>query len=164
MNTRLVLAAALLVATSVIAQDSATTDADLQPPALLSLGPYVGSNGDDDSDGFVLIRFLPVPDASLYRIYREILVDYGPDPSGGLIALDEPEAVWVPWGSIDAIPGQDVVQVVIATLDGVDARFGVATEVVEEGQRRVSEMAVFPLVDPPTADSVTGWAQVKQSR
>lgn len=92
---------------------------------------YRGASGEGDQGGFVLLTW----DASdhhdtldKYRIYRQIAITTDADSTGALVTLDEPSTALVSWGTIDAIPGADVMRVVVATLDSDAAAFGVAAE------------------------------------
>ncbi|HCL28441.1 MAG TPA: hypothetical protein DIC52_08400, partial [Candidatus Latescibacteria bacterium] len=103
----------------------------LDAPDTLMAQDYMGANGNGDQGGFVLLTFPASDDHSTlsgYRIYRDITVEYGADSEGGLVALAEPTTELIPWGHVDAVPGQDVVYVVVATLDGDSTTYGVAAE------------------------------------
>ncbi len=103
----------------------------LDDPDTLVAQDYMGANGNGDQGGFVLLTFPASDDHSTlsgYRIYRDITVEYGPDSGGGLVALATPTTKLIPWGHVDAVPGQAVVHVVVATLDGDSTTYGVAAE------------------------------------
>jgi hypothetical protein len=92
---------------------------------------YMGASGGGDQGGFVLLTFPASADHSTltgYRIYRDISVDYAADSTGALVALAEPTTALVPWGRVDAVPGEAVMRVVVATLDGDSTSYGVAAE------------------------------------
>ena len=103
----------------------------LDDPDTLIAQDYMGANGNGDQGGFILLTFPASADHSTltgYRIYRDISVDYGPDSTGALAALAEPVKVSTPWGFTDAVAGQDIIRVVVATLDGDSTAYGVAAE------------------------------------
>jgi hypothetical protein len=111
-----------------VSGDGATV---LDAPDTLMAQDYMGANGNGDQGGFVLLTFPASDDHSTlsgYRIYRDITVEYGADSEGGLVALAEPTTELIPWGHVDAVTGQDVVYVVVATLDGDATTYGVAAE------------------------------------
>jgi|SaaInl4_150m_RNA_FD_contig_101_98338_length_6634_multi_13_in_0_out_0_1 hypothetical protein len=103
----------------------------LAQPDTLIAQDYMGASGAGDQGGFVLLTFPASADHSTltgYRVYREISVDYDADSTGALVALAEPTTAMVPWGRIDAVPGESVMRVVVATLDGDASVYGVAAE------------------------------------
>ncbi len=63
------------------------------------------------------------------------------DSTGALVTLEEPAAAAVHWGTVDAIPGADVMRVVVATLDSDAARFAVAAE--RDGQSTLKQAFGF---------------------
>jgi len=103
----------------------------LDPPNTVIAGDYLGASGDGDQGGFVILTFDASDDHSTldgYRIYREISVNAGLDSTGALVALDAPSTADVPWGIADAVPGESVVRVVVATLDADSASYKVGAE------------------------------------
>jgi len=103
----------------------------LDAPDELIAADYKGASGAGDQGGFVILTFDASDDhASLsgYRITRKIAVFHGPDSTGALVALTEPTTALVPWGVVDAVPGQSTMRVVVATLDGDSTSYGVAAE------------------------------------
>jgi hypothetical protein len=103
----------------------------LAEPDTLIAQDYMGASGAGDQGGFVLLTYPASADHSTltgYRIYRNISVDYDADSTGALVALAEPTTAMVPWGRIDAVPGEGVMRVVVATLDGDATTYGVAAE------------------------------------
>ena len=106
------------------------------PPAPLIAEDYKGADGGGDQGGFVELTFALSADhetLDAYRIYRERQVNYrlateADSTADAIVALDEPVNEWVPWGKMDAIPGVDIGRVVVATLDNVATRWGVAAE------------------------------------
>ena len=103
----------------------------LAEPDTLIAQDYMGASGAGDQGGFVLLTFPASADHSTltgYRIYRDISVDYDADSTGALVALAAPTTAMVPWGRIDAVPGENVMRVVVATLDGDATTYGVAAE------------------------------------
>jgi hypothetical protein len=103
----------------------------LDAPDTLIAQDYMGASGAGDQGGFVMLTFPVSDDHSTltgYRIYRNITVDYAADSTGALAALAEPTTAMVPWGRADAVPGQSIMRVVVATLDGDATTYGVAAE------------------------------------
>lgn len=103
----------------------------LDAPDTLIASDYKGALGEGDQGGFVMLTFDLSDDhesLSGYRIFREISVDYGVDENGAIVHLDEPTTDLVPWAKVDAVPGVDIMRVVVATLDSDATFFGVAAE------------------------------------
>lgn len=105
----------------------------LDAPDDLKAEDFMGADGLGDQGGFVLLTWdLSDDHGSLtaYRIYREMMVNYraGGEGEAALVMLDEPELAWVPWGKIDAVPGEDVGRAVVATLDNVATHWAIAAE------------------------------------
>lgn len=92
----------------------------------------MGADGKGDQGGFVMLTFDLSEDHNTltgYRIYRTMVVDRGLNEAGdAIVALAAPDTAWVPWAMIDAIPGETVGRVVVATLDNVATFWGVAAE------------------------------------
>ena len=113
----LIFLAALLVA-------PAWADDELIPdPETLAVAPY------EDGDGYVLLTFRAVTGVeglTGYRIYHEILISFDADSTGRLVPT-EPYLAWLVWGRVDAIPGADIMRVVMAVLDEDVQRFGVSS-------------------------------------
>jgi len=116
------------VLTVFVSADGATV---LDDPDTLAAEDYMGADGLGDQGGFVLLTWPASDDhatLSGYRIYREITVTTDVDANGALVALAEPTLADVAWASVDAVPGQDVVRAIVATLDGVESFYSVAAE------------------------------------
>ena len=93
---------------------------------------YKGALGQGDQGGFVMLTFdLSDNHSTLdggYRIWRDVTVTQGTDDEGNVVELSEPTIQPVAWGHVDAIPGVDVMRVVVATLDGDATFYGVTAE------------------------------------
>ena len=93
---------------------------------------YKGALGEGDQGGFVMLTFdLSDNHSTLdggYRIWRDVTVTQGTDDEGNVVELSEPTIKPVAWGHVDAIPGVDVMRVVVATLDGDATFYGVTAE------------------------------------
>ena len=93
---------------------------------------YKGALGQGDQGGFVMLTFdLSDNHSTLdggYRIWRDVTVTQGTDDEGNVVELSEPTIKPVAWGHVDAIPGVDVMRVVVATLDGDATFYGVTAE------------------------------------
>ena len=110
-------------------------DPDPEPPPAapeeLIGDDYKGALGEGDEGGFVILTFPSSADHSTldrYRIWRQIQVTRELDADGNLVELPEPKMDDVSWGTIDAIPGESLMRVVVATLDGDATYYGVSSE------------------------------------
>ncbi len=117
--------------------DDGTDDGDQQDhrpdaPDKLVGEDYKGALGQGDQGGFVMLTFdLSDNHSTLdggYRIWRDVTVTQGTDDEGNVVELSEPTIQPVAWGHVDAIPGVDVMRVVVATLDGDATFYGVTAE------------------------------------
>ena len=104
----------------------------LDAPNTLVAEDYMGADGKGDQGGFVMLTFdLSDDHASVdaYRIYRTVKVTQGLNAAGdAIVPLAAEEDAWVAWAKVDAIPGEAVGRVVVATLDNVATFWGVAAE------------------------------------
>ena len=124
----------------VIPDDDGAADDDGDPgvdprpdgPDRLVGEDYKGALGQGDQGGFVMLTFdLSDNHSTLdggYRIWRDVTVTQGTDDEGNVVELSEPTIKPVAWGHVDAIPGVDVMRVVVATLDGDATFYGVTAE------------------------------------
>ena len=108
----------------------------LDAPNLLIAQDYLGANGEGDQGGFIMLTWdLSEDHASLdgYRIFREITAD----------------GEFIPWAMVDAVPGVQLGRAIVATLDNVSTRWGIAAE--SDGRTsaelRVSAKAAFVSAD-----------------
>jgi len=110
----------------------ASVAGELDEPGELWAMDYMGADGQGDQGGFLLLSFAPSADhetLSAYRIWREIVVDADLDSAGAMVLLAEPTSKYIPWAKVDAVPGIDgAVDVVVATLDGVETNWAVSAE------------------------------------
>jgi len=109
---------------------NAVTVVAAHAPASLAGEDYKGADGQGDQGGFVLLTWPASEDhATLtgYRIYRQLSVKYGV-VEGVLAGLGQPSKVMVPWGRVDAVPGEAVGRAIVATLDTVSSVWAVAAE------------------------------------
>ena len=102
-------------------------------PDTLFAQDYKGALGTGDQGGFVMLTWDSSDDhgtLSGYRIYRQLHVNVLEDQTGAgkLMLSEEGEDVDVPWATVDAVPGEDVMRVVVATLDGYATKYGVSAE------------------------------------
>lgn len=103
----------------------------LDAPNTVVGADYKGASGSGDQGGFIILTFDASSDHSTldgYRIYRDIAVSNGKDSTGAIVALAAPTTATVPWGVVDAVPGADVMHVVVATLDGDSTAYSVGAE------------------------------------
>ena len=110
----------------------------LAAPTNLMAEDYKGADGQGDQGGFVMLSWeLSADHASLdgYRIFR---------------ALPVLGNEMVPWALVDAVPGVAMGRAIVATLDNVSTRWGIAAE---SGGRTTHTMAkaVFVASDDLTA-------------
>ena len=113
----------------------------LAAPTNLMAEDYKGADGQGDQGGFVMLSWeLSADHASLdgYRIFR---------------ALPVLGNEMVPWALVDAVPGVATGRAIVATLDNVSTRWGIAAE---SGGRTTHTMAkaVFVEADDLTAPYV----------
>ncbi len=109
----------------------------LSAPTNLVAEDYKGADGQGDQGGFVMLSWELSPDhASLdgYRIFR---------------ALPVLGNEMVPWAMVDAVPGVAMGRAIVATLDNVSTRWGIAAE---SGGRTTHTMAKAVFVE---ADDLT---------
>jgi len=164
-----VAAASLLLA--ILSPSSAETifipgsDEAVPAPEVISVRPYSGPSDPSVEPGsFVVIRFLPVPEAVAYRIYREMYVRGTRDSTGTLRPTNTPEWQFVPWGSVPPFPGVSAIDVVMASLGDTATRYGVATEVIRDGELRLSPLTVTAHAEALTAIPTDSWGAVKHLR
>ena len=104
----------------------------LDAPNTLVAQDYMGADGMGDQGGFVMLTFDLSEDhetVDAYRIYRTIKVDMGLNAAGDdIVPLAAAEDAWVAWAKADAIPGEGIGRVVVATLDNVATFWGIAAE------------------------------------
>ena len=88
----------------------------LDAPSVLVAQDYKGADGQGDQGGFILLTW-PLSDdhdtLDGYRIFRELPV------------LDNE---MVPWAMVDAVPGVSIGRAIVATLDNVATKWGIAAE------------------------------------
>ena len=88
----------------------------LDAPNILAAQDYKGADGAGDNGGFILLTWdLSEHHDTLdgYRIFREVP-----------LLNDE----MVPWAMVDAVPGVGIGRAIVATLDNVATRWGIAAE------------------------------------
>ena len=94
----------------------AVVEPPLDAPDSLVAQDYKGADGAGDQGGFILVTW-PLSEShdalDGYRIFREI-------PS-----LDNE---MIPWAMVDAVPGVQIGRAIVATLDNVATRWGIAAE------------------------------------
>ena len=103
----------------------------LDAPDALVASDYKGADGAGDQGGFILLTWdLSEHHDTLdgYRIFREV-------PS----LNDE----MVPWAMVDAVPGVGIGRAIVATLDNVATRWGIAAERDGRTTNVVAAKAVF---------------------
>ena len=88
----------------------------LSAPAVLVAQDYKGADGSGDQGGFILLTWDLSGDHDTldgYRIFREVP------------ALD---GEMIPWAMVDAVPGVGIGRAIVATLDNVATKWGIAAE------------------------------------
>ncbi len=129
----------------------AVVEPPLSAPTNLVAEDYKGADGQGDQGGFVMLSWeLSADHKSLdgYRIFR---------------ALPVLENEMVPWAQVDAVPGVAMGRAIVATLDNVSTRWGIAAE---RGGRTTHTMAkaVFVEADDLTAPYAQMAATLQASR
>ncbi len=88
----------------------------LDAPNILLAQDYKGADGQGDQGGFLMLTW-PLSEQhdeiDGYRIFREI-----PSLNNEMI----------PWAEVDAVPGVNIGRTIVATLDNVATRWGIAAE------------------------------------
>ena len=108
----------------------------LDGPNELGAGDYMGADGAGDQGGFIMLTWDLSSDHSTvdaYRIYREIQVNTrlataADSVTTALVALSEPANEFVAWAKVDAVPGSTIGRAIVATLDNVATKWGIAAE------------------------------------
>ncbi len=88
----------------------------LDAPNILLAQDYKGADGSGDQGGFLMLTWPLSEDHDTldgYRIFREI-----PSLNNEMI----------PWAEVDAVPGVQLGRTIVATLDNVATRWGIAAE------------------------------------
>ncbi len=129
----------------------AVVEPPLSAPTNLVAEDYKGADGQGDQGGFVMLSWeLSADHKSLdgYRIFR---------------ALPVLENEMVPWARVDAVPGVAMGRAIVATLDNVSTRWGIAAE---RGGRTThhAAKAVFVEADDLTAPYAQMAATLQASR
>ena len=135
------------------------------PPETVVAVPYDPLEHQGDQGGFILLTWDAVDGADGYRIWREILVSRGLDDEGNIVEFDTPRNVLVPWGRIDAVPGEPVVSAIVATLDaGSTTLWAVTTLQGTDGGWLESEPRYFHVQVEGVGTGVRArsWGDVKQ--
>ena len=103
----------------------------LDAPNVLVAQDYKGADGNGDQGGFLLMTWSLSDDHDTldgYRIFREVP-----------LLNDE----MVPWAMVDAVPGVGIGRAIVATLDNVATRWGIAAERDGRTTNVVTAKAVF---------------------
>jgi len=108
----------------------------IDPPDTLIAADYAGADGSGDQGGFMMLTFDNSSDhetLTAYRVWREVSVSYrtstaADSTTAALVALAEPTDEFVPWAKVDAVPGVSLSNIIVATLDNVETRWGVSAE------------------------------------
>ena len=106
----------------------------------------VAEDYPNDQGGFVILTWdLSADHESLsgYRIFRDLAVNHEADSEGAVVAAADGTTAAVPWGVVDAIPGVDVMRVVVHTLDAEPTSYGVAAERDRETTHETTAKVAF---------------------
>ena len=109
----------------------AVVEPPLDAPDALVAEDYKGADGQGDQGGFLLLTWdlsENHDDLDGYRIFREL-----PSLNNEM----------VPWAMVDAVPGVEIGRAVVATLDNVATRWGIAAERDGRTTSVVTAKAVF---------------------
>jgi hypothetical protein len=134
----------------------ATGAATLDAPNTLVAEDYMGADGLGDQGGFVMLTFdLSTDHATVdaYRVYRQVqvtqrLATAADSTTAAVVALAAPEAAMIPWAKIDAVPGETIGRVIVATLDNVASSWGVAAERSGQTTKTKAALASVETVNP----------------
>jgi hypothetical protein len=134
-------------------------DTSIAAPTIIDASSYQNAEG---AFAGVQLTWIAVPEAVSYHLYRQIQITQQLDESGGLVSLDEPQMAFVPWGTVDAVPGESTVRAIVSTLDNVATRWGIAAGFERDGQRIRSPISTYEIpVGTPTATATTTWGSIK---
>ncbi len=134
----------------------ASGTASVDAPNTLVAEDYMGADGLGDQGGFVMLTFDLSTDhatADAYRIYRQVqvtqrLATAADSTTAAVVALAAPEAAMIPWAKIDAVPGETIGRVIVATLDNVASSWGVAAERNGQTTKTKAALASVASVNP----------------
>jgi hypothetical protein len=136
--------------------------APLDGPDQLVGEDYMGADGMGDQGGFVMMTWDLSDDhgsVDAYRIYRQIQVTADLDSTGAVVMLAEPQAAWVPWAKVDAVPGEGVGRAIVATLDNVATYWAIAAE---RGNQSTDAVINSKAVSTEAMDAYAAMAQTIQ--
>lgn len=134
----------------------ASGTASVDAPNELVAEDYMGADGLGDQGGFVMLTFdLSTDHATVdaYRVYRQVqvtqrLATAADSTTATIVALAAPEAAMIPWAKIDAVPGETIGRVIVATLDNVATSWGVAAERNGQTTKTKAALASVETVNP----------------
>ena len=134
----------------------ASGTASVDAPNELVAEDYMGADGLGDQGGFVMLTFDLSTDhatADAYRVYRQVqvtqrLATAADSTTATIVALAAPEAAMIPWAKIDAVPGETIGRVIVATLDNVATSWGVAAERNGQTTKTKAALASVETVNP----------------
>ena len=138
-----------------------TEDAAIISPEILGVRFYLNDEGEVTDLQF---EFSLVPDATYYRIWREIPVSRGLDGNGNVVTLEEPASEFVPWARVraDAIANVEKGTVIVSPLDLVLTDWAISVTVERDGALYRSPLNPFGLPSSlPTVVESKSWGQIK---
>jgi hypothetical protein len=148
--------------TDTVMVTAAPGGAPLDGPDQLVGEDYMGADGMGDQGGFVMMTWDLSDDhgtVDAYRIYRQIQVTADLDENGAVVMLAEPQAAWVPWAKVDAVPGEGVGRAIVATLDNVATYWAIAAE---RGNQSTDAVINSKAVSTEAMDAYAAMAQTIQ--
>jgi hypothetical protein len=148
--------------TDTVMVTAAPGGAPLDGPDQLVGEDYMGADGMGDQGGFVMMTWDLSDDhgsVDAYRIYRQIQVTADLDSTGAVVMLAEPQAAWVPWAKVDAVPGEGVGRAIVATLDNVATYWAIAAE---RGNQSTDAVINSKAVSTEAMDAYAAMAQTIQ--
>ena len=161
-NAALAIPALLLSVSAGLAQP-APPDTVAAEPFTLELEEF-----EADEGAFILLTWNAVEGADGYRVYRDMTgISVGLDEQGNVVEADPPETALVPWGFVQAEPGEPVVRVVVGVLDSnIDGLWAVRTMQNTEDGPVYSEPRYFhvQVEGIPTGVQARSWGAVKAAR
>lgn len=151
--------AGVCIASLAIAQENEPTANLPIDPSLQAPSQFAVLDVPDDSNDFVALQWIPVPEAARYIIYSEY-VDDGEETQEALW-LNEAKVSIVPRATVQAIPGVEEMNVIVNAPVGPAAIVWAVSAVIGDAQ---TPLAWGRLVPELTAVRATSWAAVKADR
>ena len=117
----------------------------------------------DSRSEFVLVEWEAVEDATQYTIYHEVPIAVLADSRGRTVELEPRVAVFVPWGTVEAVAGKREYSTRVATPNADPTAWGVAAAAQINGRLVSSPMVTARWIEAAIATAVEAmsWGEVK---